>query len=52
METRLTGQDVPMETSSSDDEDRFAPIAYLRDPHAEPSEVLEQTEMAHLQKTG
>ncbi|MCP5239639.1 MAG: RNA polymerase sigma factor RpoH [Zoogloeaceae bacterium] len=52
METRLTGQDVPMETSSSDDEDRFAPIAYLRDPHAEPSEVLEQTEMAHLQEDG
>ena len=52
METRLTGQDVPMETSSGDDEDRFAPIAYLRDPHAEPSEVLEQTEMAHLQEDG
>ena len=52
METRLTGQDVPMETSSSDDEDRFAPIAYLRDPHAEPSELLEQTEMAHLKEDG
>ena len=52
METRLGGQDIPLETHGGDDEDRFAPIAYLRDPHAEPSEVLEQAEMAHLQEDG
>jgi len=31
---------------------RFAPIAYLPDPHAEPSEVLERAESARLQDEG
>ena len=52
METRLTGRDLPLEGSSDDDEERFAPIAYLPDPHAEPSEVLEQAQMARLQDEG
>src|SRR5690606_37111221 len=47
METRLTGRDMPLE-GSGDEEDAFAPIAYLPDPHAEPSEVLEQAEQARL----
>ena len=44
METRLYGQDVSLEASSDDDDDHFAPIAYLRDPAAEPSQVLEDNE--------
>jgi RNA polymerase sigma-32 factor len=49
METRLYGRDMPLEGSPDDDEDAvFAPIAYLPDPHAEPSEVLEQAEDARL----
>ncbi len=52
METRLGGRDIPLDAGSDDDEDRYAPIAYLPDPHAEPSEVLEQAQMAHLQDSG
>ena len=52
METRLGGRDVPLEGGSDDDDDRFAPIAYLPDPHAEPSTVLEQTQHAQLQDSG
>ena len=48
METRLTGRDMPLEGSQDDDDEAFAPIAYLPDPHAEPSEVLEQAEQARL----
>jgi len=44
METRLYGQDVSLEASSDDDDDHFAPIAYLRDPAVEPSQVLEDNE--------
>jgi RNA polymerase sigma-32 factor len=52
METRLTGRDIPLEGDSDDEDERFAPIAYLPDPHAEPSEVLERTQLAHLQDVG
>jgi len=52
METRLGGQDVPLESNGTDEDDRFAPIAYLPDPHAEPSEVLANTQMARLQDEG
>ncbi|SIQ73517.1 RNA polymerase, sigma 32 subunit, RpoH [Aromatoleum tolulyticum] len=52
METRLSGRDIPLEGDNDDDDERFAPIAYLPDPHAEPSEVLERAELAHLQDVG
>jgi RNA polymerase sigma-32 factor len=52
METRLTGRDIPLDGGSDDDDDRFAPIAYLPDPHAEPSEVLERQQLARLQDEG
>ena len=52
METRLSGQDIPLETQGGDDEDRFAPIAYLPDPHAEPSEALATAQMSRLQDEG
>ncbi len=52
METRLTGRDIPLDASSDDEDERFAPIAYLPDPHAEPAEVLAQAQLAHLQDSG
>jgi len=52
METRLGGQDIPLDGGRDEDEDRFAPIAYLPDPGAEPVEVLEQTEQALLATEG
>ncbi len=52
METRLGGRDMPLEGDREDEDERFAPIAYLPDPHAEPSEVLERAQLAHLQDVG
>jgi RNA polymerase sigma-32 factor len=43
MEMRLSGQDVSME-ANEDDEDSYAPIAYLSDPDKEPSLLLESEE--------
>jgi len=43
MEMRLSGQDVALETND-DDEDSYAPIAYLSDPDKEPSLLLESEE--------
>ena len=52
METRLSGRDMPLDGSSDDDDERFAPIAYLPDPNAEPSELLERAQAARLQDVG
>ena len=52
METLLSVRDIPLDAGSDDEDERFAPIAYLPDPHAEPSELVEQAELAHLQDSG
>ncbi|MBK7765395.1 MAG: RNA polymerase sigma factor RpoH [Sulfuritalea sp.] len=53
METRLTGADVSLEPISDDDEDSYAPIAYLAaDRSIEPSAVLERKEYDRLQDEG
>jgi len=52
METRLSGQDLPLEGSGDEEDERFAPIAYLPDPHAEPLEVIETKQRARLQEDG
>ncbi len=52
METRLSGQEMALEGGSDDDDERFAPIAYLADPHAEPSDVLARRQAARLQDEG
>ena len=52
METRLTGRDIAMEASSDDEDESFAPIAYLADPAEEPSEALANREMERLQDEG
>ena len=53
METRLTGADVSLEPGSDDDEDSYAPIAYLAaDRSVEPSAILERKEYDRLQDEG
>jgi RNA polymerase sigma-32 factor len=52
METRLSGQDVALEPGSDDEEERYAPIAYLRDPGAEPSQLIEAQQEEQLKSEG
>ncbi|OHC67313.1 MAG: RNA polymerase factor sigma-32 [Rhodocyclales bacterium RIFCSPLOWO2_02_FULL_63_24] len=53
METRLTGADVSLEPTSDDEEDSYAPIAYLTaDRSIEPSAMLERKEYDRLQDEG
>ena len=51
METRMSGHDIALE-GSNDDEDAFAPIAYLQDKRSEPLRVLERRATDHLQGDG
>jgi RNA polymerase sigma-32 factor len=51
METRLGGQDMALE-SSGDDDDDFAPIAYLTANNTEPSQVLAARQADWLQSDG
>ena len=51
MEVRLTGQDLALEPQGDDDE-TYAPIAYLADPQDEPSTVIEAEESDRLRSTG
>jgi len=50
METRLSGRDITLEPS--DDDETYAPIAYLADPGAEPSQLVETEENERLQASG
>jgi RNA polymerase sigma-32 factor len=53
METRLTGADVSLEPAFDDDEDSYAPIAYLAaDRSSEPAAMLERKEYDRLQDEG
>jgi len=53
METRLSGGDVSLEPLTEDEEDSYAPIAYLAaDRGSEPSAVLERKEYDRLQDEG
>lgn len=52
METRLSGRDIAMESSSDDDDDRFSPIAYLSSDRNEPTKVLEAQQYDRLQSEG
>ena len=51
METRLGGQDIALEPAGDEDE-TFAPIAYLEDSRSEPVRVLENRAADHLQSEG
>ncbi|MDR0563898.1 MAG: RNA polymerase sigma factor RpoH [Azoarcus sp.] len=52
METRLCGREIPLENSGDDEDDFSAPIAFLPDPGAEPSALLEENQYARLQDEG
>ena len=51
MEVRLAGQEIALEPSS-DDDDSYAPIAYLADRSAEPSDLVEARQEEDLRKRG
>jgi RNA polymerase sigma-32 factor len=51
MEMRLAGQEIALEPSN-DDEDSYAPIAYLADRSPEPSEVVEAKQEEDLRTRG
>ncbi|MEO6354009.1 MAG: RNA polymerase sigma factor RpoH [Burkholderiaceae bacterium] len=52
METRLTGRDIALEAPTDDDDDKFAPIAYLSSISTEPTKVLEAQQTDRLQSEG
>ncbi|HWI14650.1 MAG TPA: RNA polymerase sigma factor RpoH [Burkholderiales bacterium] len=52
METRLTGQDIALEPATDDEEDSYAPIAYLSAEDAEPAARLEAQETEQRRGTG
>jgi RNA polymerase sigma-32 factor len=53
METRMTGGDVALEPTGEDEEERYAPIAYLAaESSIEPSMQLERKEYDRLQDEG
>jgi RNA polymerase sigma-32 factor len=52
METRLSGGDIALEGQIDDGEEEFAPIAYLKDEHNEPTQVLEARQRDRLQSDG
>ncbi|KKB65426.1 RNA polymerase factor sigma-32 [Robbsia andropogonis] len=52
MERRLSGGDIALEGQVEDGEESYAPIAYLSDSRAEPSEVLETRQFDRLQSDG
>ena len=52
METRMSGRDIALESPTDDDDDHFAPIAYLSTENAEPTKVLEARQFDRLQSEG
>ncbi|MDR2000692.1 MAG: RNA polymerase sigma factor RpoH [Zoogloeaceae bacterium] len=53
METRMTGGDVALEASADDEDEHFAPIAYLTaESSAEPSAQIERKQRDRLQDEG
>ena len=52
METRLSGGDVALEGQVDDGEESFAPIAYLKDEHNEPTQVLEAKRRDRMHSDG
>jgi RNA polymerase sigma-32 factor len=51
METRLSGQEMAFE-GDRDDEEGYAPVHYLADTSAEPSQVLEDAESERVRSEG
>jgi RNA polymerase sigma-32 factor len=52
METRLSGQDVALEPLTEDDENTFAPIAYLAAEESEPGVLIEEEQTRNRRSVG
>jgi RNA polymerase sigma-32 factor len=52
METRMNGRDIALEAPGDDDEDTFAPIAYLSSEQDEPTRVMEAKQIDRMQSEG
>jgi RNA polymerase sigma-32 factor len=52
METRLSGRDIALESPTDDEDDKFAPIAYLSSEQSEPTRVLEAEQVTRLHSEG
>ena len=52
MEMRLAGQEVALEPAEDDEDNHYAPIAYLADASPEPSQVLETEQDEKLSALG
>ena len=52
METRLSSQDIALDPQPNDDGESVSPIAYLTDPDAEPSRILEHEETERNKSIG
>ncbi len=52
MEMRLSGRDIALEAPTDDEDDKFAPIAYLSSDLQEPTKVLESQRFDKLQTEG
>ncbi len=52
MEMRMSGHDIALDAPSDDEEDKFAPIAYLASDAGEPTKALEARQYDRLQSEG
>ena len=52
METRLSGRDIALESPTDDEDDKFAPIAYLSSETSEPTRVMEAKQYDRMQSEG
>lgn len=52
MEMRLSGHDIALDASSDDEDDKFAPIAYLSSNNTEPTKLIEDKHYDQLQTVG
>jgi RNA polymerase sigma-32 factor len=52
MESRLAGQDIPLEGSGDGEDETPGPIAFLADPGDEPGTRMEQEQTARLRERG
>ena len=52
METRMSGHDIALDAPSDDEDEKFAPIAYLSSDLTEPTKALEAKQYDRLQSEG
>ncbi|MGE5622866.1 MAG: RNA polymerase sigma factor RpoH [Bacillota bacterium] len=52
METRMSGHDIALDAPSDEEDDKFAPIAYLSSDANEPTKALEARQYDRLQSEG